>query len=276
MSLHFLRTPRIRYLAIVTTIALLAAMLTATAVYAALYDISTNDGSVADWGGIGIYQTDPAGDVATARNDAINTWLAAGPTNSTVDTRELYFRLQVAASPALGDNFAAVAQVSCDDPTSFETANDRAVFYIPSCTGAGGAERVGIMPGDQSGVTIGIGPDRGQRVSDQLEWGAAIKDIETGDAGWPVIDCSGTIWIRFLTADASSQCTAPYTGDAIAYDRVDGREHTGVGVPTVVEVQQIDASNETPSLLWPLVAGLMAGFGVFVVAFRLRRRNAEI
>ena len=213
--------------------------------------------------------------MATARSDAINTWLAAGPTGSTGDNRELYFRLQVASSPALADNYAAVAQVSCDDPNTFETANDRAVFYIPNCTGPG-AERVGIMPGNQSGVTKGIGPDRGQRVGDQLEWGAKVADIETGDAGWPVIDCSGTIWIRFLTADASGQCTPPFTGNAVAYDRVDGREHTGVSVPTVVEVQQIDASNETPSLLWPLVAGLMAGFGVFVVAFRLRRRNAEI
>lgn len=273
MSLHFLRMPRIRYLTTVTAIALLAAMLTATAVYAAFYDIDTNDGVVTDWGSIGIFQTDPLGDVATARNDAINTWLAEGPTDTTKG-RELYFRLQVAASPALADNYAAVAQVSCDDPNSFETDQDRAVFYIPNCTGAG-AERVGVMLGDQSGSAVGVGPDRGQRVGDQLEWGATIADIESADPAWPDIDCSGTIWIRFLTADASGQCTFPYTGDAVVYDRVDGRQHTGVNVPTVVEMRQIDAGNATPSLLWPLIAGLMAGFSVFVVAFWLRRRNAE-
>lgn len=277
MFQHLLRNPRIRYLTTVTAIALLIALLTATAVYAALYNISTSDNSVADWGGISVYQTDPAGDVpgVDPKDDAINTWVAAGPVGSSMADRELYFRLQVNGSPALLNNHSAVAQISCDDPNSFETVDDRAVYYVPWCTGAN-AERVGVMQGDQSGINVGIGPSSGQRVGDQLEWGAKLSDIEQGDAGWNNIDCSGTIWIRFMTADASGYCVAPGTGTAFPIDRVDGRENVGIGVPTVIEIQQVEVSKQEPSLLWPLIAGLAAGFGVFVVAFRRRNRNTEV
>lgn len=186
-------------------------LLAAVTVLAADYVIDTNDGVVSEWStqGVPLFTEDPAGDVldpdgnpGVATDDIVRGWVASGVTPG--GTPSLFFLVEMASAPAASStNRAVVALIDCDLNGNVNERQDRWAAYQASGTPA---DYVRLYTGDQMyGLTTGSGSDKvlGQRVQRYLEWGVPISALPiTGDEPpeiEPVVDCKGTVAIRFAS-----------------------------------------------------------------------------
>ncbi len=173
--------------------------------------IDTNDGSVSEWStqGVPLFTEDPAGDVlapngdpGVATDDIVRGWVATGVTPG--GTPSLFFLVEMASLPASSaGNRAVGALIDCDLNGDVNERQDRWVVYQASGTPA---DFVRLYTGDQMyGLTTGSGSDKvlGQRVQRYLEWAVPISALPiTGDEPptiEPVVDCKGTVAIRFAS-----------------------------------------------------------------------------
>lgn len=178
---------------------------------AADYVIDTNDNSIAEWSaqGVPLFTEDPVDDVldtgggpGVATDDIVRGWVASGMTPGNVPT--LFFLVEMAAQPASSaGNRAVAALIDCDLNGNVNERQDRwAVYQVSGLP----ADFVRLYTGDQMyGLTIGSGSDKvlGQRVQRYLEWGVPIANLPiTGSEPpeiEPVVDCKGTVAIRFAS-----------------------------------------------------------------------------
>lgn len=191
-------------------------LLGSATVLAADYVIDTNDGSVAEWNAqsVPLFTEDPAGDVldpegnpGVATDDIVRGWVASGLTPGNAPT--LFFLVEMASPPAASTtNRAVVALIDCDLNGNVNERQDRWASYQASGLQS---DYVRLYTGDQMyGLTTGSGSDKvlGQRVQRYLEWGVPISALPiTGSEPeeiQPVVDCKGTVAIRFASTQHDS------------------------------------------------------------------------
>lgn len=200
-----------------------ALALGAGAALAASYTIDTNDANVSEWSaqGVPIFTEDPVGDVldpdgnpGAATDDIVRGWVASGVTPG--GTPSLFFLVEMASAPAASTtNRAVVALIDCDLNGNVNERQDRWASYQAS---GFQSDYVRLYTGDQMyGLTTGSGSDKvlGQRVQRYLEWGVPISALPiTGNEPpelQPVVDCKGTVAIRFASTQHDSFFGGPFT-----------------------------------------------------------------
>jgi len=240
-------------------------------VYAVLYNISTTDSSVAEWGtqNIGVFQTDTTGESGIpASEDIVQGWVASGPSGAG-SAETLYFLMELNDGTALANNMTAVAAIDCDRDGNFLEVEDILVTYTAYCTGAGD-ERAAAVRGDQTGDPIMLGPDAGQRVGSKIEWMINVSDLPDVNED----NCRGNVDIRFYSADNTLNCTTLPGGDATIVDEADGIPYAGWNIPSVVQLKEFEAqstaSDGSVSIIALLVAGT-GGIGLGVLAWWRKR-----
>jgi hypothetical protein len=256
--------PKIRKSALGLLIAIFAVLFMAVSVaYAALYTISTTDNSVSEWfsQGVPVFQTDPAGDVATADEDIISTWVAAEDSNSDGTGDTINFLVEMKGSPALSTNAfrVVVASIDCNNNDVHQEAVDRLIIYNPT------SDFVEIRNGTQ---TVKYGPpgakDFGQRVNQYLEWGVPVSELGGGQFDEPVGHCSGEVGVRFATVNGLSGATI---------DQTTSSPWGGIRIPTAVSVSNFGAAGATfNSVAFVALAGLVIIGGLSGIIL-LRRRQ---
>lgn len=197
----------------------MALLLFASTAYAALYNIDTNDNSVAEWETQGVvqFQSDPAGDAlkpdgtsgGRADDDIIAAWVASGTGQTGLDS--LFFRVQMNASPALNENLRAIAAVIDCDRNGLDTERqDRIITYFVTSAPPPFAppfDLVRVYTGDQNygyDINESIDPKAaGQRVDSYIEWSVPIQELPimgTEPSEYePLVDCRRLVNIRFTT-----------------------------------------------------------------------------
>jgi len=227
--------------------------------FAAIYNIDTDDGSIAEWSaqGIPVFQTDATGDTingGTANDDIVQAWVATGNGGNT-----LYFLMELAASPALNadSNRTAVASIDCDNDGVDEEPEDRLISYFP------GNDTLYIVTGDQNFYTPG-NANQGQRVNQYIEWSVDLSQLPP-DSQTPGVDCRNQVGIRFGTGDNS-------TFPATVLD--DTQPLRGWNIPTTVNLKQLQARRNITlgvTLLIALTGAFFIGASVFT--FRRMRKD---
>lgn len=183
-------------------IAVLSVMLTATAVYATLYSIGTDDNTVEDWSEINVFQLDDPNDmsgIGGTGDDMIMTKVASGQEPD--GKLYLYFLMQTEAAPALPDiTDAAVAIIDCDRDGIENEPTDRRVVYFPEL------DSVYVQYGDSSyyatvpdGAPATGDPTFGQRVDNYVEWKIPLDNLPPDDGSEQTVDCHNNVNIRFKT-----------------------------------------------------------------------------
>ena len=243
-------------------IAIFAALfMTVSVAHAILYTISTTDNSVSEWfsQGVPVFQTDPAGDVATADEDIINTWVAAEDSNGDGIGDTINFLVEMKGSPALSTNAfrAVVASIDCTNNGVHQEAVDRLVIYNPA------TDFVEIRDGTQM-IKNGLGGTYGQRVNQYLEWGVPVSELGGGQFDEPVGHCSGEVGVRFATVNGLSGATI---------DQTTSSPWGGIRIPTAVSVSNFGAAGATfNSVAFVALAGLVIIGGLSGIIL-LRRRQ---
>lgn len=209
-----------------TALALMTAVILAVGTAGALaanYTIDTNDASASEWSaqGVPVFTEDPAGDVldpngnpGVATDDIVRAWVASGVTPGGAPS--LFFLVEMAAAPAASIlNRAVVALIDCDLNGNVNERQDRWASYQAS---GFQSDYVRLYTGDQMyGLTTGSGSDKvlGQRVQRYLEWGVPISALPiTGSEPpqiQPVVECKGTVAIRFASTHHDSFFGGPFT-----------------------------------------------------------------
>ncbi len=185
--------------------------------HAVLYNINTNDSSVAEWETQSIvqFQSDPVEDAlkpdgtsgGRADDDIIAAWVASGTGQTGLDS--LFFRAQMNASPALNENLRAIAAViDCDRNHVDTERQDRIITYFVTSSPppfAPPSDLVRVYTGDQAygyDINTSIDPKAaGQRIDAYIEWSVPIQELPiTGeDPPGAVVDCKNLVNIRFTT-----------------------------------------------------------------------------
>lgn len=219
--------------------------------FAAIYNIDTDDNSVAEWSaqGIPVFQTDAVGDTingGTANDDIVQAWVATGNGGDT-----LYFLMEMDASPALNqdNNRTAVASIDCDFDGVDEEPEDRLISYFP------GNDTLYIVTGDQNFYTPG-NAIQGQRVNQYIEWSVDLDQLPP-DSQTPGVDCRNQVNIRFGTGDNT-------TFPATVLDETSPLR--GWNIPTTVNIKQLQARRNATlaaTLLVALMGVLFIGGSVF-------------
>jgi hypothetical protein len=224
--------------------------------FAILFNINTNDGSVAEWESqsIQVFQTDDPGDVSPAADDIVDTWMASGPVGG---PDKVYFRMQTNAGTALSTNSGAVAAFDCNNNGEFDNVEDKVVVYIRDCYDGGTSheERVTLANGNQTNVEA-LGPEAGQAVGSYLEWSVNIA----GTTQALPDGCRDTVPIRFYTSDVTGMCQFP-PSPAIIIDETPSSPWTGWDIPNAIEMREFEASSTASYATVTLVALIVAGAG---------------
>ncbi len=223
--------------------------------FAAIYNIDTDDNSVAEWSaqGIPVFQTDATGDTingGTANDDIVQAWVATGNGGNT-----LYFLMELNASPALNqdNNRTAVASIDCDNDGVDEEPEDRLISYFP------GTDALYIVTGDQNYYTPGNAV-QGQRVNQYIEWSVDLAQLPP-DSQTPGVDCRNQVGIRFGTGDNS-------TFPATVLDET--QPLRGWNIPTTVNIKELQARRHI-SLAATLFIALMGMLLIGASAFAFQR-----
>ena len=241
---------RNRFLTAVSLGLLIALILTGVA-FATLYTISTTDGSVAEWQNQGIpaFQTDPSGDTINgggAIDDIVKTSVATG------DDNKLYFLLETAAGPAVNTaNHTAAASIDCNQNGIDQEPDDRLVVYMAHYLFPTGAERITLCYGDQTNCTA-LGPDAGQQVGNQIEWGVASSDLPA--------NCQNEVGIAFYTADGGNFPATVFDSTSLQ----------GWGIPTAIDLKEMQAQSSATGLIALMALGAVGLLGATAWVWRRR------
>lgn len=269
--------------ALIIFIALLASF---TIVYAATYNINTNDNTASDWTPVGVFQTDPTGDfvaspdgLQSANDDIIEARVATGPAGGSTGT-DLYFYLKVAGTNAVSEQYhVPVAYIDCDadgpqnGPYDEWEQTDRMIIYRPTADDVYDCE--GVPPGYGVSQSCFVIPDAsaitqeyGERPADALnviEWRMPINMLPPDDYD-PQGDCRGTVKIQFFTAYNNPNKPKDWT----IIDRIDvgdgtfGPPYRLYNAPTVVTLEGLSARSQasaftaTPAALAALSIAIIA------------------
>jgi hypothetical protein len=236
-------------------LAILVLVGTSSVTLAGLFEINTDDGTVADWDEVEVFQTDPIGDIGrfvNAGNDIVMAKVASGKEN---DELYLYFLVQTAESPAVpGRGRAVAAIIDCDRNGDDTEITDRHVVYLPD------HDRVYVMLGnsdwyapvpDDSATGDGD-PTFGQRIGNFIEWKIPLSSLPPGDDSDQTVDCKNNVDIRFETQ------IAPLTFLSQMLDTTEPPE--GWNIPTALTVTNFSAEKDLVGMLEVLslwVVGLL-------------------
>ena len=254
---------------------IIIALLTFSIALAALYNIDTTEGSVAEWTSqeIPLFLTDPLGDPLSGRadEDILETWVASAdeepqPTpDGVVD--HLYFLMKVAGSPALNlANRAAVAALDCDNNGSLIDFEDRLIIYRVD------TDYLIVRHGNQEGdAWSDPGTPLGQRVGEYLEWGVATNILTSmPDQTTPADYCQGVQNIGFATSTAPDSFSEP----GVTIDETDN--YRGFNIPTAIELFALNASSESNQSQLPLLISvplIVVGLLLSILFFIKRRHS---
>jgi len=239
---------------IVVSVLVVAILLIAgTAVYAALADIDVEDGSISDWAGVPIFQTDPAGDNSPepADEDIISARVATGYDDN------LYFLVQMNGSSAIsaGGNRGVAASIDCQPNDVDQEQDDRVVTYFP------GPDERYACEGD--GNRCYFGDAEGQRVGAYLEW--MVDESELPPDTFSTGDCQTHIKIRFAVIEKGESSSDP----VLTFDTTGSLK--GYNVPTATGLLTLDARADSSGLLVLVVTAAMLLLSVTLIVFRIRR-----
>ena len=240
----------IRRMTMIGLTAMLVVLLVSTVVFAALYNIDTEDSTVAEWSdqGIPVFQTDPSGDATDARDDIVATWVASD------NLDRLAFKMEVAdpTSALSGNNIGAVASIDCNANGIDEERDDRLVIYTRG-------NNMWICEGDQRYCFTGDSAN-GQIVGNQVEWAVPIDDLPPDQ--YSSVDCRHEVKIRFGTANTSTSASIDETSPL-----------RGWNIPTAINLMTFEArSNAGPLALVAAAAALL----VSVMLFLFRRTAGRL
>ncbi len=227
--------------------------------FAAIYNIDTDDNSIAEWSaqGIPVFQTDATGDTingGTANDDIVQAWVATGNGGNT-----LYFLMELNASPGLNqdNNRTAVASIDCDNDGVDQEPEDRLISYFP------GNDTLYIVTGDQAYYTPG-NASQGQRVNAYIEWSVDLAQLPP-DSQTPGVDCRNQVGIRFGTGDNS-------TFPATVLDET--QPLRGWNIPTTVNIKELQARRHV-ALASTLFVALMGMLLIGASAFAFQRTRSR-
>jgi hypothetical protein len=278
-----------RKAAIGLVFALALALLSVSAVFAALQAIDTNN-TTDDWATAVPFQTDASGDVNdgcsgySGKDDIIQTFVATGPSDPPT---HIWFGVKTAAASAISDQYHQVsAYIDCGPdgaPPDGPEVNDAVIIYRGPADqvvygdgfwGGGGNDR----PTPYYIITTQYpqnGPEgeRPDDAIDKVEWGMPFSDFDVIKEPLPEYDpnCgSGSeARVKFytfkVTAFGSYDC---------GYDETDW---AGFDIPTVVELNSLSAQSNsagvdrlTISAAALLGAAAVAGLGFMLIHKRNR------
>ena len=243
---------------------------TVTVALAAMVNISTPDNSLADWNGVAVFQTDPAGDVITATEDIINVWVASSLSGTQTITN-LNFLMQTRGAPALSQSYRqAVAFIDCDRDGVDNEDHDRIVSYGLQ------NDRVIISQGNQGQMfyegDCASNCPYGERVSSTayIEWRVGAADLPPDPPGGPNPDsnCRNIVNIRFATISVN-----PINGRTTTIDQTSPLKVWDInqGAPTVVRLQDFRATSRERERAVPAAfLSMVAVLGASVWAYRRR------
>lgn len=256
-------------------LALFAALaVTASAVYAALYPISTIDNSVSDWDPVPVFQTDPEGDWPDAGQDIVEAKVASMDTTDNGVGDFIHFLVKTSSDAGLGEMGRVAASIDCNNNGVFEEFDDRLVLFNPE------AGNLIILHGTRFGQAVLIPPDaqQGQKVGQYYEWGVAIDDLfpfVDDTPGLPDYHCQGIVGIEFQTFRAGFFMPDGTFVPPEIYDTTEAGPTTYAmfNIPTAVSIHSIGVSGGSGHAVLVLaIAGLAVG-GTAIGLTRARRRS---
>jgi hypothetical protein len=218
--------------------------------------INTSDGIVDPQWNAPIYTSSSNRSDVTDTLEIKNAWVMS-------DDKQLYFRIQTYAAPALISGYGVVAAIDCNQDGATNTRADRLITWEISNDALAYRygdtfEAVGLY------CVVGFPCPYGERVNnpedDNVEWRGDYSVIPLDVESFPA-DCRDNISISLAIANMTSGTTMDYTP---LYPW---------NVPTNVEVKNIKASSRpdfTPSTVWVISFALAAVLGA-VLIFRWRR-----
>ena len=251
-------------------------VMTASAVYAALYPISTTDNSVDDWVPVPVFQTDPQGDAPFAGVDILETKVASMNTSDDGLGDFVYFLIKTASAEGLGERGRVRALIDCNNNGAFDEFDDRIVMFVPGELNYYGQvikNPVFILHGNREGELAVYGGIFGQSVGEYYEWGVPIEDLypfpdEITD-GLPDDYCQGTVGVRFETLQGQGQTGEP----PIIYDSTQPGPYALIDLPTAVNVHGFTVSGAFGNAIFLLAIIGLAVFGTAAGCKRVWRRS---